>query len=95
MPKFLPIHTFPQTKRIKDRETKLFADKINQVLTELMRRISLADNISQVKQVEIMVSTNTGGSDGNWVITGTGTSLVIQSRQSGTCVNEFLLEPSA
>ncbi len=95
MPKFLPIHNLPQTNRIKDPEAKKYADRLNTVLTEWARKISLADNISQVKQFEILLSTNTGGSDGNWLITGTGTSLVMKNRQSGSWVDEFLLEPSA
>ncbi len=95
MPKIVPTHMLPRTRDIKDADVKRYAEQMNRFLDELTRKVSLADDISQVKKVEIAVGTNTGGSDGNWLFTSTGTSLVIQNRQSGSWVSEFLLEPSA
>ncbi len=95
MPKLAPSQILPSTKDIRDPAAKKWAREMTIFLDQFIRKTSLADNISQVKNVEISVSTNTGGSDGNWRITGTGTSLSIQNKQSGTWVDEFLLEPSA
>ena len=48
MPKLSPSQILPATSGIIDPATKAWADRLNTFLDDLIRKISLADNISQV-----------------------------------------------
>lgn len=95
MPKLSPTHILPATSGITDSATKAWADRMNTFLDDILRKISLADNISQIKEVELIKDGSTGGDDGNWKIVMSGTALLVQNKASGSWVDEFKWSPSS